>query len=148
MEGNDWALQDHHDADLLVLGFWASWTPASKTYLPAMTKLAAWGDEQDLTVKIVLINCGEKPADIKPLFEANEIDLPCLIDDFTVSDQYLMQFLPHTVIIGEGVVRHLHGGVHDDYVGLLQPELEKLATQIEARRPKPPTPPAEAEDQP
>jgi thiol-disulfide isomerase/thioredoxin len=136
LAGEDWALKDHLDADLIVLGFWASWTPANQDYLPALQRLAKWGREQEPDIEVVLVNCGEKPADIKAFFEANDIDLPCLLDDFTVSDQYLMQFLPHTVIIGEGVVRYLHGGVHDDYPALLKPELEKLIAQIEARRPK------------
>jgi len=151
LAGHDWALKDHVDADLLVLGFWASWTPANKDYLPAMRQLAKWGEEQALEIEVVLINCGEKPADIKPILEAHELELPCLLDDFTVSDQYLMQFLPHTVIIGEGVVRYLHGGAHDDYAALLKPELEKLATWIEARRPKPdaePRPEPKAEQPP
>jgi len=144
LAGHDWALKDHVDADLLVLGFWASWTPASKDYLPALQALAEWGQQQELTVEVVLINCGEKAADIKQLFEAHDLALTCVIDDFTVSDQYRMQFLPHTVIIGEGVVRYLHSGVHDDYTGLLQHELEKLIAQIEARKPKPDKPPADA----
>lgn len=135
LEGKDWSLKDA-EADIVVLAFWASWTPASTAYLPAMQELNKWAADKEASVQLVLINCGEKAPDIKRLFEANDIaiDTVCLIDDFTVSDDYLMQFLPHTAIVGEGVVRYLHSGAHDDYLGLIRGEVERLLAQIKQRR--------------
>lgn len=136
LAGEDWSLKDA-EADIIVLGFWASWAPSATPYVNALQKVHAdhkpEGDDP-VTLLVLGMNCGEKPDDIAPAWEKAKLDIPCLLDDFSVSDAYLMQVLPHTVIIAEGVVRYIHSGPEDDYAALIQKQIDTLTEQIAERR--------------
>jgi len=136
LAGEDFALKDAK-ADIVVLGFWASWAPSASPYLNALRKVQAdhkpEGDDP-VTLQVFGMNCGEKPEDIAPAWNKAELGIVCLLDDFSVSDQYLMQVLPHTVIIAEGVVRYLHSGPEEDYAAMIQKQVATLTEQITQRR--------------
>ncbi len=133
LAGEDWSLKDA-EADIVVLAFWASWAPPCAAYVPAMLELQAWALKEEKSVQVVMVNCGEKVETVKVVWNKGEFEGTCLLDDFTVSDQYMMTVLPHTVVIAEGVVRYLHSGPEPDERAPIQKQVDRLLEEIAQKR--------------
>lgn len=99
------------DAELRVITFWASWSPYSKTELPALAKLK---DEYGRKIEIVAINRDANPNDGRAFFDSLELK-DALVEVYDTEDTYYKTVggynMPETVFVngGGGVLKHVHG---------------------------------------
>jgi peroxiredoxin len=98
LEGGDFDL-DAQKGQIVVLDFWASWCgPCVKSLPGLVASLAAFPPDR---VKLIGVNQGESPAQVKQFLEARGLKLTVAMDtDQEVGRKYSVDAIPHTVIVG------------------------------------------------
>ncbi len=93
---------------VVVLDFWATWSPPSPKLLSVMADL----NEQANDVRVLTINLEEDKDKVETFVELKHIRIPVLLDDDgSVSKSYEVKTIPQTVIIGkDGIVQKVFAG--------------------------------------
>lgn len=125
LDGRSAAL-DHFKGKVVVLEFWATWSPTSPRSLSAMADL---GEAHEKDLKVFAINLEEDKEKVKTFVDLKGIDVPVLLDaDGTVAKAYEVKTIPQTVVIGkDGIVQKVFAGESED-------RDQKIEDAIEAAR--------------
>lgn len=99
----------------VILSFFATWCVPCQLEIPVLHK---WYEEQnDPSIKIVLIDVAEKMEEVKPFVEKKGYTFPVAVDVYNmVADKrFGIKSLPHLVIIDpDGIVRLIKKGYKDE----------------------------------
>lgn len=115
-------------SDVQVLFFWASWggPPVYQT-LPIMQRLADWAEREGKSVTVKTVNMREDEDTIRQVWEVKQLNLPVLIDaNAQVAHAYRVGAIPQTVIIANGLIRHVHVGSPSDFETVLRAQVNHL----------------------
>lgn len=121
-------LLNREESDVLVLTFWASWggPPVYQT-LPVLQRLSDWAQREGKSVTVKTVNMREDEQTIKQVWEVKQLTLPVLMDtDAQVAHAYRVGAIPQTVVIANGMVRHVHVGTPKDFETVLRAQVNNL----------------------
>ena len=113
LDGTSFKLSDHQDK-VVVLDFWASWCGPCVAALPGYIEATKAFGESELV--FAAVNIEESPQRIRRFLEEKEWDVRVAVDHGgIISGQYLVNSIPHTVVISpEGIVEHVKIGYDPD----------------------------------
>lgn len=123
-------LLSRDESDVQVLFFWASWggPPVYQT-LPIMQRLSDWAQVEGKPVTVKTVNMREDEDTIRQVWEVKQLNLPVLIDaNAQVAHAYRVGAIPQTVIISNGMIRHVHVGSPADFETVLRAQVNDLLT--------------------
>jgi len=122
-------LAQHVGKNVVILDFWSTWCGPCTRSLPTLSAVAA--QYKDRGVEFFAVDIGETPEDVRRFLESSSLDLAVVMDpDGAISDLYLVEPIPHTVIIGsDGTVRFVHVGASSKLRAKLTRELDKLVAR-------------------
>jgi peroxiredoxin len=121
-------LLNREEADVVVLTFWASWggPPVYQT-LPILQRLSDWAQREGKSVSVKTVNMREDEQTIKQVWEVKQLTLPVLMDtNAQVAHAYCVGAIPQTVVIANGMVRHVHVGSPADFETVLRAQVNGL----------------------
>ena len=135
------SLKKQHD--IILLGFWATWSAPCRMILSEFDKLHQWAEKSKTPVKIVAINLGEGIDTARYYVDENEFTLPVLIDDIgeEIMENYQIPGVPQFYILEDGVITH----VGDRYREGMSEKIQKAILSILERRAQEAKEAAEAE---
>lgn len=82
----------------LVLDFWTTWCPWCRASTDKFVELSKKYADQD--IGFYMVSVGEQAETVRRYFEVNQIAAQIAIDtDRAVSDKYLVDYIPHVVVI-------------------------------------------------
>ena len=112
--------------NVVILDFWSTWCGPCIKALPTLSDVAA--EYRDRGVEFFAVDIGETPEDVRQFLNSTSLDLAVVMDpDGAISDLYLVEPIPHTVIIGiDGTVRFVHIGASKNLRAELTRELDLL----------------------
>ncbi|QQE11246.1 TlpA family protein disulfide reductase [Planctomycetota bacterium] len=114
---------------VVILDFWATWCPPCRAALPEMEKLQKWADENDKPVQIYTVNAGEDEYTVQTFWDENDMSLPVIMDtDGQIMELYQVPTIPHTFIIVDGNIEHIHAGFVENMSDELANKIEELLT--------------------
>lgn len=103
---------------VVVLDFWATWCPPCRQQMPILQRIhedEAWMDK----VQILSVNADEDAPDraekVRRFMDANGYSMLTVWADWPTMSAYHVESFPTLVIVdGQGKVRHLLRGAHDE----------------------------------
>jgi thiol-disulfide isomerase/thioredoxin len=100
---------------VVVLDFWATWCPPCRKSLPHLQKLSADAAREGKGLAVLGVNEQETADRINDFMKQNQYTFVVPMDsDGAVSNDYLVQGIPTTVIVGRnGVIRDVFIGIGD-----------------------------------
>jgi len=103
-----------------ILFFWATWCPHCRTSLETLSQNAQEFIQQG--IKVVLLDLGESPQDVRNYLDRGGIQFDTLIDDAgSVAGQYNVQGIPTFIYISsDGVVKSIGHELLEDYGGIVK----------------------------
>lgn len=121
-------LLNREESDVLVLTFWASWGgPPVYEALPVLQRLSDWAQREGKSVSVKTVNMREDEKTIRQVWEVKQLSLPVLMDaNAQVAHAYRVGAIPQTVVIANGMVRHVHVGTPSDFETVLRAEVNDL----------------------
>jgi thiol-disulfide isomerase/thioredoxin len=82
----------------VVLDFWTTWCPWCRESTDTFVELSKQYADQDIA--FYMVSVGEKEETVARYFERNKIEAEIALDtDRAVSDQYLVDYIPHIVLM-------------------------------------------------
>ena len=101
-----------------ILFFWATWCPHCRTSLEMLNQKRQ--EIQDQGIRVVLLDLGEDPREVREYLDRGEIQYDSLIDGAgEVAQQYGVQGIPTFVYISsEGTVKNVGHQFLEDYGGI------------------------------
>jgi thiol-disulfide isomerase/thioredoxin len=126
LDGGDFRLQDHRDAHLVMLDFWATWCGPCVQELPILAEVSATYKDKD--VVFCGVNVREKPDTIRPFLKDKKLDFTVALDtEGQVGEAYNAQAIPMLVLIDKkGIVQAVHIGYNPAIKGTLTKELDDI----------------------
>lgn len=117
--------EDFLGKKFLVLDFWATWCPWCRNSTDKFVELSK--KYADKEIGFYMVSVGEKREAVAAYFEKNPVEAQIALDsERAVSDQYLVDYIPHVVIIGkDGKVLDVAIG-EDKVAAALEKTLEEL----------------------
>ena len=110
-------------AGIIVLDFWATWCGSCIAAFPGLERVQKWAAENELPVAFYCINVKEETTKVERFWKKNEMSIPILLDkDGVVSKKYNVPGFPTTIIIANGMIKHVHIGGGGDKKMLLRQE--------------------------
>ena len=110
---------------VVVIDFWATWCGPCVKSMPQVKRVI--DSYPDSSVEFVTVNQGESKQKITGFLESREWDLSVALDDGDVSDEFLVEAIPQTVIIDQqGVIRFVKVGVSNDLQKKLKEAIDFL----------------------
>ena len=142
--GGDWDIVAARTKPVLV-DFWATWCGPCKAALPGIAETARQFDGK---VEVMLINAGEqgsredREANIKKVFEAAKVQLPCALDlDGLAARRWLIRAFPSTFVIApDGKIAGVWQGTSPAIEREIRAKLAELCGGAKPEGPKPETP--------
>ncbi|MAX23991.1 MAG: hypothetical protein CMJ19_05750 [Phycisphaeraceae bacterium] len=121
-------LLNRDESDVQVLFFWASWGgPPVYQALPVMQELSDWAMREGKSVSVKTVNMREDEQTIAQVWQVKQLSLPVLMDtQAKVAHAYRVGAIPQTVIIANGMVRHVHVGNPSDFQTVLRAQINDL----------------------
>lgn len=128
LQGGEMDLARHKGKDIVILDFWATWCGPCRQAMPVIDRVAE--QFKDRNVVLYAVNLREKPEEINKFLQDQKLDVPVALDtQGSVADQYGVEGIPQTVIIGkDGTVQAVHEGFGRGLESSLTEELEALAS--------------------
>lgn len=127
------------DEGVVILECFASWSKTSVLDLPALTDFKAWCKEKKHDIQIYAIAVGDQSEHMAKWVEALEktakkkIDTPILMDTATEAAMAMkLPTVPRTLIVVDGRVVDVFGGVKPTYLDDLKEGLPKWLEKVEA----------------
>jgi peroxiredoxin len=113
LDGNDFALASGKGS-VVVLDFWATWCGPCVRSLPGLVDMVSSFPPD--RVKLVGVNQGEAPDQVKHFLQAKNLKLTVALDaDQSVARKYGVDAIPHTVIVGpDGKIAWVQTGYDPD----------------------------------
>jgi peroxiredoxin len=136
LAGGDFDLNDEK-GHIVVLDFWASWCePCSRALSGLIDTVATFPSDR---VKLIGVNKGETPDQVKRFLEARGLKLTVAMDaDQNVSRKYGVDAIPRTIIVGpDGKVAWDQTGYDSDSDSAAADALKKLLDPSAAVDPPP-----------
>lgn len=108
---------------VVVVDFWAVWCPHCVDEMPSLNEFAE--KHKDAGVVVLAVDEDDDKEKVKPFVADHHLTLPVLLDDgHKVSEDYGVNGIPHTVVIGpDGVVKNV-------FIGYGPGSDEKLAKAV------------------
>lgn len=126
------------DEGVVILECFATWSKTSVLDLPALAEFKAWCEEQAHDVKVYAVAVGEQADHMIKWMDAlgktakKEIDLPLLLDTSTKAAIAMkLPTVPRTMIVVDGRVVDIYGGVKPTYLEDLKEGLPKWLEKVE-----------------
>jgi peroxiredoxin len=109
---------------VVVIDFWAVWCPHCVDEMPSLNQFAE--KHKDAGVVVLAVDEDDDKEKVKPFVADHHLTLPVLLDDgHKVSEDYGVNGIPHTVVIGPD------GRVKNVFVGYGPGSDEKLAKAVD-----------------
>jgi peroxiredoxin len=123
LEGKEVALAGQKGS-VVVLDFWATWCGPCVASMPHLEELHK--EKSKDGVKVYAVNLREDKEKVQGFLTSKNFTLPALLDtEGAVAEQYKVQGIPQTVVIGkDGVVRKVFVGAGPDTAKQLKAEVE------------------------
>ncbi len=129
LSGKDFKLSDY-EGKIVVLDFWATWCGPCVRALPALIRMSASFDSEE--VSFIAVNQGESEEIISSFLNKMEIaELTVAMDqNQKIGRDFGVQGIPRTVVIDkDGVVRHIHVGFSPSLGDLIKAEVQTLLSK-------------------
>ena len=119
-------LAAHRGENVVILDFWASWCGPCREGMPILEEVSK--EYADQGVVMYAVNVAESDEDARGFLESQGVDVNVVMDrEGAVSNQYGVQSIPMTVIIGkDGVVHKVHIGMHPNLAQILRQDLDEV----------------------
>ena len=139
LDGQPTTLDPAKIDEVLVIDFWASWCGPCRLSLPKLQEFERWAEDNDLPVRVYAVNLLEPPELIRRFMTDTQVDLNVLIDtDGTAAADYGVQPIPHTVVIYDGKIQHIHQGYNPNVNQALTRDVHSLLRGEEEQAPDQP----------
>lgn len=123
IDGTPFRLKDMR-GKILILDFWATWCGPCVRSIPTLIDVSK--EYKDAGVELVLVNLEEPENRVRPFLERFKTIPTVVLDtDGSVSKQYAVSAIPHTVLIDRD------GGIVDIYIGASEENELALRKKIE-----------------
>lgn len=126
LDGGNFQLEDHHDKEVVMMDFWATWCPPCVQELPILADVAK--AYKDKGVAFRAINEQEQPAKIRDFLKSKNLDITVALDSAgEIGKAYGADAIPMLVLIDKkGIVKSVHIGYSPGIKKTLQKELDAL----------------------
>lgn len=110
LDGNIVRLSDYRGRPVLI-NFWATWCPPCRTEMDDLE--AFYYEHQEEGLMILAINSGESREVAAEFAKEAGLSFSVLLDeDYSISDRWLINNLPTSILVGrDGVVKVIHIGL-------------------------------------
>jgi thiol-disulfide isomerase/thioredoxin len=123
IDGTPFRLKDMR-GKILILDFWATWCGPCIRSIPTLIDVSK--EYKDAGVELVLVNLEEPEKRVRPFLERFKTIPTVVLDtDGSVSKQYAVSAIPHTVLIDRD------GGIVDVFIGASEENELALRKKIE-----------------
>ncbi len=135
LDKGEFRLADHHNKDVVMIDFWATWCGPCVMELPILAEVA--NAYKDKGVTFYAINLRETPEEIKKFQEGKKLKFPVALDpEGKTGGDYGASAIPMLVLIDKaGVVRSVHVGYNPAIKTTLGKELDALIAGKDIPRP-------------
>jgi len=117
------------EADVIVLDFWATWCMPCHRSLAAMQEVHEWARREGKSVLVVAVNLEEPSDDVEAFWKWKKYTMPTILDvEGKVTKAYQVGPIPHTVIIHDGKIKHVHIGLMPNTQQLIKDQIEQILT--------------------
>ena len=126
LDEGEFRLTDHHNKDLVMLDFWATWCGPCVMELPLLAQVAS--AYKDKGVVFCAVNLQEKPDQIRKFLEEKKLAIPVALDsEGKAGSAYRAEAIPTLVLIDKnGVLQSVHVGYNPSIKEVLGKELDAL----------------------
>jgi tetratricopeptide (TPR) repeat protein/peroxiredoxin len=126
LDGGQLDLTAHLGTNILLLVFWATWSPDCGTSLPILAGVAE--DYRDKSVALYTVNLSESPEKIRGFLQKTRCKVNVALDqDGSVVERYGIEAVPTVILIGkDGRIQALHEQTKPDLKDMLKQELDAL----------------------
>jgi thiol-disulfide isomerase/thioredoxin len=125
LDGSDFDLAEHR-GQIVVLGFWASWSAPSMELLPQL--IDAVGEFDLNVVRLVTINLQESTEQVRTALARQQLQPAVALDrDGVAAQRFQATVVPQLVIVGaDGAIKGLHIGGGSEVVPRLKEQIAQL----------------------
>ncbi|MFM7516964.1 MAG: TlpA family protein disulfide reductase [Pirellula sp.] len=125
LDGTPYKLKENR-GKIIILDFWATWCGPCIRSIPTLIEVSK--EYKDSGVELVLVNCEEPEARVRPFLERlKTIPTVVLDSDGSVGKQYNVAAIPQTVLIDrDGGIVEVLVGASDENEQLLRKKLDEL----------------------
>lgn len=125
LDGTPYKLKENR-GKIIILDFWATWCGPCIRSIPTLIEVSR--EYKDSGVELVLVNCEEPEARVRPFLERlKSIPTVVLDSDGSVGKQYNVAAIPQTVLIDrDGGIVEVFIGASDENEQLLRKKIDEL----------------------
>ena len=119
LSGLETSLSDSRGGKKAIVFFWATWCPHCRAAIKELNRDRERIEQEG--IKIVVVDVGESPRDVKSYVNKNKIGLEVFLDEEeTVSEQFGIIGVPTFFFVNEaGVIKDVQHHLPDDYGTIL-----------------------------
>jgi len=117
--GGQQSLDQYRDGQKAIIFFWATWCPHCRKQLSELSNLMSNLEEGG--VKIILVDLGEQPEQVKAYLQKNKIDHEVFLDERQeVAEQYGIIGVPTFYFVNkDGVIKAVEHEIPSNYAKFL-----------------------------
>lgn len=126
LDGGQFELANEKGKSIVILDFFATWCGPCRSVMPSLEELSE--EYKDKNVKLVAVNQGESPAQIKSFLSDEGLHPIVVLDkNGMIASKYNVSGIPQTVIVGkDGTVQAVHVGAMPGLKDIMAKELDTL----------------------